>query len=248
MAMKQREMKQGQGEKQKIGSWLAQPEKRLKFLLGLLFSLTIVFVFLALNSPEGNTLAAKLRAMKQERENKIRFERSLSQDPPIGSPISHFQLDFVPLKKSLVLVVVFGGCEGCGAQSLDDWAKVLGEWETIKREIEGILVIRESEGKVQQVKVRKGWKVKVVADSDGEISKRLNAFFSPRAYGFIDGKLAWVQKRVGMGIVEVLEENLKLAKGEEEAKRILNGWSAEMREKLWGNLPGFKGGDRDERN
>ena len=236
-------------EGKKLENLWTQPEKRLKFLVSLLAVLIVVFVLLTMNSPEGSTLMARWRAIRQEQENKIRFQKALSQDPKIGSPISQFQLgSFVPVRsKSLVLVVVFGGCEGCGAQSLDEWAKVLGEWETIKREIEGILVIRESGGKVEKVKAERGWKVKVVADGGGEISKRLNAFFSPRAYGFVDGKLAWVQKRVGMGIVEILEEFLEEAKGEDKARQILDEWSAEMREKAWGNLYGFKAVKKDEK-
>jgi len=73
----------------------------------------------------------------------------------------------------------------------------------------------------------------VIADEGGEISKRLNAFFSPRAYGFSEGKLVWVQRRVGMGIVEVLEEFLDKVKGSERARELVNEWSKEMREKFW---------------
>ena len=74
----------------------------------------------------------------------------------------------------------------------------------------------------------------VIADEDGEISKRLNAFFSPRAYGFSEGKLVWVQRRVGMGIVEVLEDFLDKVKGSERAKELVNEWSKETRERAWG--------------
>ena len=86
----------------------------------------------------------------------------------------------------------------------------------------------------------------MIADEDGETSKRLNAFFSPRAYGFYEGKLVWVQKRVGMGVVEVLEEFLDKVKGSERAKELMNEWSKEMRERLWGKAAVVeqKGGDR----
>jgi len=57
-----------------------------------------------------------------------------------------------------------------------------------------------------------------------------------------------VQKEAGMGVTKVLESFLVRIKGEGEAKGLLNAWAAEMREKAWGNLPGFKGGDKDERD
>ena len=53
------------------------------------------------------------------------------------------------------------------------------------------------------------------------------------AYGIFEGKLVWVQRRVGMGIVEVLEEFLSKVKGSERARELMNEWSKEMREKFW---------------
>lgn len=86
----------------------------------------------------------------------------------------------------------------------------------------------------------------MIADEGGEISKRLNAFFSPRAYGFSEGRLVWVQKRVGMGIVEVLEEFLREVKGSERAIELMNKWSEEMKERFWGKAAVFelKGSDK----
>ena len=230
--------------KQRIGSWLAQPEKRLRFLVATLISLTIVFVSLSINSPEGQTVLAVWKNYKQEMENRKRFQQSLSSDPVIGTSIEKLGLNHLPfathhsplaIRQSLpLLVIIFGGCEGCGAQGLKDWVEALGNWKVWEKEFKGILVVRERKEKVKEVWERNGWKVTVIADGDGEISKRLNAFFSPRAYGFSEGKLVWVQKRDGMGIVEVLEEFLGKVKGSERAKELINEWSAEMREKFWG--------------
>jgi hypothetical protein len=50
--------------KQKIGIWLAQPEKRLRFLVATLFALTLVFVSLSINSPEGQTVLAVWRSYR----------------------------------------------------------------------------------------------------------------------------------------------------------------------------------------
>ena len=110
----------------------------------------------------------------------------------------------------------------------------IGRMEGLEGEFKGVIVVWDKKAKVKEVWERNGWKVLVIADEGGEISKRLNAFFSPRAYGFSEGKLVWVQRRVGMGIVEVLEEFLDKVKGSERAKELVNEWSAEMREKFWG--------------
>ena len=233
-------------EGKKVRFW-AEPEKRLRFLIGLLIALTVLFFLLAANSPEGSTMMAKLRSYRQEMENRRRFQQALSLDPPLETSFKEFA--FNPLSDAFnssqpLLAVVFGGCEGCGARNLEEWAEVFGKWETVKREVAGVLVIRDKSEKVKEFVSKNGWKVKVVADEDGKISKSLNAFFSPRAYGFVGGKLVWVQKEVGIGVVRTLEEFVKVVRGEEEANRLINAWSAEMREKSWGNLLRMKAGEK----
>jgi len=49
-----------------------------------------------------------------------------------------------------------------------------------------------------------------------------------------------------MGAVEVLEEFLGKVKGSERAKELMNEWSKEMRERLWGKAAVVeqKGSDR----
>ena len=49
-----------------------------------------------------------------------------------------------------------------------------------------------------------------------------------------------------MGIVGVLEEFLSKVKGSERARELMNEWSKEMRERLWGKAVVIeaKGGDR----
>jgi len=229
-------------------------------LVATLISLTFVFVSLSINSHEGQTILAVWRNYKQEMENRKRFQQALSSDPTIGTSIEKLGLNHLlfathhspthhsPLatRHSLpFLVIVFGGCEGCGAQRLKEWAEVLGNWKVWEKEFKGVIVVRDKKEKVKEVWERNGWKVSVIADEDGEISKRLNSFFSPRAYGFSEGKLVWVQKRVGMGVVEVLEEFLGKVKGSEKAKELINEWSKEMREKFWDKaVVEQKGGDR----
>jgi len=74
----------------------------------------------------------------------------------------------------------------------------------------------------------------------------LNAFFVPRAYGFVGGKLVWVQREVNVGIVGALEGFLKAVKGKEKAREILEALSAEMRERAWGKEVAslVKGGEK----
>lgn len=73
-----------------------------------------------------------------------------------------------------------------------------------------------------------------------------NACFVPRAYGFVKGKLVWLQKEPKAGIVDVIESFLKAVKGEKEMVRVLNLWSEEMRERAWGKtMAGLsKGGEK----
>jgi len=79
-----------------------------------------------------------------------------------------------------------------------------------------------------------GWQVKVVADESSQIVRTLNAFFVPRAYGFVDGKLVWLQKEPKQSVVETLESFLKAVKGEDAARKVMDAWVHEMREKAWG--------------
>jgi len=76
-----------QKEKRGIESWLAQPEKRLRFLVATLIALTFVFVSLSINSPEGQTILLVWRSYRQEMENRKRFQQALSLDPVIGTSI-----------------------------------------------------------------------------------------------------------------------------------------------------------------
>ncbi len=109
-------------------------------------------------------------------------------------------------------------------------------WETWQKELIGVLVFQEKAEKVKEAARKGKWKVAAIADEGGKIAKVLNVVFTPRAYGFVDGKLVWLQKGpdIYFGVVSVLRSFLKVAKGEARAEKLLNAWSAEMREKAWG--------------
>lgn len=208
----------------------AQP--RLSALLTIVFILLVTFLLLTANSPEGRHLLFRWQAQDAQQQ----LKQVLANDPAVGFDFAAHSdrlQQFANSQKPLFLIV-FGGCEGCGAQSLSEWADILGNWQTWRKELSGVLVIRDKTEKVKEAVVKGKWKVSVIADEDGDISKMLNAVFSPRAYGFVDGKLLWLQKEPSMGIVSVLESFLTAVKSEEAAKELLNEWSKEMRERLWG--------------
>lgn len=161
------------------------------------------------------------------------FQEALKNDPPLGLKLTEIGLsDFTADEPKALLLIVFGNCQGCEAREVQGWADALGNWETWKKaKVEGILVFQDYEEAIKRAAKEGKWKVKAITDERGEIAKRLNAFFLPRAYGFVGGKLVWVQKEPNKGIVEILEGFLKIAKGERETIELLNAWSAEMRER-----------------
>jgi len=128
-----------------------------------------------------------------------------------------------------------------------EWAEALSRWETLRKELKGILVVQDEAKKVEKV-ARRAEGVTVIADEGGERAKVLNAVFVPRAYGFADGKLVWLQKEPNGSVVTVLQQFLSAVKGEGRAKSVLDAWSAERGRKQggrWRNL--IKGGRRNER-
>jgi len=60
--------------------------------------------------------------------------------------------------------------------------------------------------------------VVLIEDESGEIARKLNAFFLPRAYGFVDGKLVWLQRQPDLGLTGTLMDFLKLPKSSERGR------------------------------
>lgn len=226
---------------------------RLSALLTLLLILLIIFLQMVRNTPEGQRWLASRRAAWIAYQAHKEFQKALAQDPPINFSLAQLgNLEFVikpqfqDWRSKPLLLIIFGGCEGCAVEVANEWAEVLGNWGTWRKELLSVLVFREKSEQVEEAAEEGKWKVAVVADEDGEISKRLNAVFTPRAYGFMDGKMVWLQKEPNIGIVGVLENFLKAVGGEERAKALINAWSAEMREKEWGKITAIhvKRGDK----
>lgn len=101
-----------------------------------------------------------------------------------------------------------------------EWASTLS-WRTWRKEVTAVLVFQERAEKVREAARQGGWKVKVVADESGQIARALNAFFVPRAYGFVDGKLVWLEREPKRSVVGTLESFLKAVKGEEAERKVM---------------------------
>jgi len=163
-------------------------------------------------------------------------KKAMNNDPPVGFPLERLGISVaseISPPSRPILVVVFGSCEGCGEGAVREWASMLS-WQTWRKEVTAILVFQERAEKVQEVAKKWGWQVKVVADESGQIARTLNAFFVPRAYGFVGGKLVWLQREPKRSAMGTLESFLKAVKGEEAARKVMEAWVHEMREKAWG--------------
>ncbi len=221
----------GQVQRGKAVEFLSQ--QRFSLLLTTFLVLLAIFLWLLRSTPEGQRLIASWQAKRAAAIALQRFQEMLSKDPNLGFPLDKIGINPIPNSQKPVLLVVLGECEGCNEKVVYEWVEVLGKYEAIKREVFGILVVQGGIEKVRDaVKGAKG--VELVADEKGRIAQILNAFFVPRAYGFVEGKLVWVQREANVGIVGTLEGFLKLVKGEEKAREVMDALSAEMREKAWG--------------
>jgi len=217
-------------------------EQRLSLLLVVFVSLSGLFLWLLPNSSEGRRWLAMWQAKREEALSQRRFQDALAKDPPLGFPLKETGIAINPERSRPLLVVILGRCEGCRERVAIEWASTLSQWVTLGKAIKGVLV---GQGGTEKLGDAKG--VVLIRDERGEIARRLNAFFLPRAYGFVDGELVWLQRQPDLGLMGTLMDFLKAVKGEEKAKAILNAWSAEMREKAWGNLQAIKGERKAER-
>lgn len=132
-----------------------------------------------------------------------------------------------------LLIVVLQECEGCPGSLERTWAELMSA-TTWRRICGTVLVVQKGATKVKTVAAKSRWKVPVIADEEGRVAKALNAFFTLRAYGFKGGKLVWIQKEMRMSALEVLSSFLKMFMEEKKVESLLNAYSHELREKLWG--------------
>ena len=132
--------------------------------------------------------------------NEELWKKYLKEDPILGTEIAELK----PFKGRR-LVIVIKRCTDCVAQSL----KVLDE--VIKREGLPKLVLVTGDRREEAEQVLKRFRIdaELVTDPKGKIAKKLHAFFTPRAYGFENGKLVWKQERFGLKPFEMVREAMK---------------------------------------
>lgn len=204
-------------------------------IIGIPVALAVLLVSFVQNMPEGQRWFDYLIS----RRKAARFIRAFQQDPPLGMNLSSLpQLRPVngialPDMRKPLLIVVLQECEGCPGSPARAWAELMST-KTWRRICGIVLVIQEEETKVKTVAVKSGWKVPVIADEDGRVAKALNAFFTPRAYGFEGGKLVWIQKEPHMSALKVLTSFLKVFMEGKKVESLLNAYSHELRERAWG--------------
>jgi|GEM_PF-587795 len=204
-------------------------------IVGIPIVLAVLLVSFVQNTPEGQRWFDYWKS----RWKATQFVHALQQDPPLGMNLSSLPqlrpingISLPDMRKPL-LIVVLQECEGCSVSLARVWAELMSA--TTWRKICGImLVIQEEETKVKTVAVKSGWKIPVIADEEGRVAKALNAFFTPRAYGFEGGKLVWVQKEPHMSALEVLSSFLKVFMEKQKVESLLNAYSHELRERTWG--------------
>jgi hypothetical protein len=207
-------------------------KQRLNLLITLFLALCALFLWLLRTTPEGQRWLASWQARRNAALNQQRFQEALKDDPPLGFPLEKVGIENLAESELPILLVVLGRCEGCNERVVYEWVE-MGKWETLSKVVRFVLVLQEGVKKVDEIgRDAKG--VSLVADEGGEIARRLNAFFVPRAYGFEGGKLVWVQREGNLGEVEILERFFEAVKGREKAWLLIDAWSREMREKAWG--------------
>ena len=207
-------------------------KQRLNLLITLFLALCAVFLWLLRTTPEGQRWLASWQARRNAALSQKRFHEALKNDPYLGFPLGKVGIENLPEGELPILLVVLGRCEGCNENVVYDWAE-MGKWETLRKAVRFVLVLQEGTKKVEEIG-EKAKGVSLVADEKGEIVRRLNAFFVPRAYGFKSGKLVWVQREANLDKVGILEKFFEVVKGRDEAQSLINEWSREMREKAWG--------------
>jgi len=124
------------------------------------------------------------------------WQKKLKNDPPLRTEITELKRF-----KGKRVVIVIERCTDCVAQSLRTWSEVVRR----KRLPKLVLVTGDSLEQAKQVLNHWQLDVEIVLDPKGEIAKKLNAFFTPRVYGFEDGQLIWKQDRIDIKYEELKE-------------------------------------------
>lgn len=207
-----------QGLKSKVSSVLCR--------YGLLLLCTLVAVFL---------IGIVLRVGRMSGS----LVRGAKWNPPLGMPFSALgemrpvNEIRLPSMSKPTLLVYFRTCEGCEIAFLLSWQKLLS-YKVWQRELGSLLVVQTDVQSLRDLAKGNRWQVPAVADPDGKIGRLLKTAFSPRVYGFVDGKLVWAQRDPKMSMTDALDAFVTKAFGPEKATDLFNEWASDMRITFWG--------------
>lgn len=208
---------------------------RIWVATGVIIASAVIFISFVQNVPEGRQWTDYWKLQLKT----IKFKHTLQKDPPLGKHLSSLPqihpingINLPDVRKPL-LIIVLRGCEECPGSLVRAWAELMAA-STWRRVCGVVLLIQDEEIKVKKSLIKNKWEIPIIADTKNEFSKALNAFFTPRAYGFEKGKLVWIQKEPNLSALEVLRSFLEVLIGEKEVERLMDAYSHELREKTWG--------------
>jgi len=216
---------------------------RLTVLSLLFLALTFLWLVLAPCSIEVQRLffAWRVRSYNAVAAEKARqdLQQRLSHDPPLGITVESLQgkqpCNGVLVSPDLpLLLVVMGDCKGCKAGNVKVWQEVAGS-TTWRQRLQVAVLFQNGEEEIAQEARARGWALPIFADPKGEITQALNAQFTPRAYGFVKGRLVWKQDEPTEGEVSALQQFAEHLWGQQKANRLLTAWARELRQQAWGN-------------
>lgn len=217
---------------------------RESILLTVFISISIVFFLVLLHTSQVQRFINARRvsyyrkvaeAMEWKFLNDVR-----EHDPPIGTPLEHFgnfHLINGHLNPDLpLLLIMFDSCEGCGTKSIEIWQNIVQtrSWRNL---FQVMAIFQDKVNFVREAMENHKWQLPIAADPDRRLAQALNAVFTPRAYGFVEGKLMWVQKDPTEGEMAILKNFAEVVMGRDKTDKIMDQWSNELREMAWSNLP-----------
>ena len=216
---------------------------RLSILVLLFFSLTLILLVLAAHNIEVQRVinAWRVRRYTEVAAEKARRElqQRLTYDPPLGMPVEVLQSkrpcngEFISPNLPLLLVVL-GDCKDCKAGSVKVWQEVANS-QTWRQRIQVAVLFQSDEKDITQEAKRRGWRLPILADPKGEIVEALNAQFTPRAYGFVKGRLVWKQDEPMESQIALLRQFAEYLFGQQRTDRLMDMWSSELRQQAWRN-------------
>jgi hypothetical protein len=148
----------------------------------------------------GYPVVEPIRARIAERLQEREFARRFAMDPAPGTRLPDPPRSADPApgahRSDRACVVLFAGDLGCCVQGLHEAAQRLDQiasHETHRR-ARAVLVFHGGAEALRDFVWRYRPAYPVAADADGQLANAYNAFWTPRTYVMVDGRLRWIQK------------------------------------------------------